>query len=111
MSVKKKALKIEEVKEMPGFDGTGPRGQGPMTGGGRGFCALPAESYSAPAREIPGAYGVGQASYYGRVAPTGPGYLSASQFYNRPRLGLASGRGVGQGMFSGRGRGRGNRRF
>lgn len=27
---------------MPGFDGTGPRGQGPMTGGARGFCALPA---------------------------------------------------------------------
>ena len=23
---------------MPGFDGTGPRGIGPMTGGGRGFC-------------------------------------------------------------------------
>ena len=26
---------------MPGFDGTGPMGQGPMTGGGRGFCAMP----------------------------------------------------------------------
>ena len=26
---------------MPGFDGTGPMGMGPMTGGGRGFCALP----------------------------------------------------------------------
>jgi hypothetical protein len=24
---------------MPGFDGTGPRGTGPMTGGGRGFCS------------------------------------------------------------------------
>ena len=23
---------------MPGFDGTGPRGAGPMTGGARGFC-------------------------------------------------------------------------
>ncbi|MFO8010102.1 MAG: DUF5320 domain-containing protein [Dehalococcoidia bacterium] len=23
---------------MPGFDGTGPLGMGPMTGGGRGFC-------------------------------------------------------------------------
>ena len=23
---------------MPGFDGTGPRGMGPLTGGGRGFC-------------------------------------------------------------------------
>jgi hypothetical protein len=27
---------------MPGFDGTGPRGRGPMTGGGRGFCVLKA---------------------------------------------------------------------
>jgi len=24
---------------MPGLDGTGPRGLGPMTGGGRGYCA------------------------------------------------------------------------
>lgn len=24
---------------MPGFDGTGPWGMGPMTGGGRGFCS------------------------------------------------------------------------
>ncbi|MDD5495696.1 MAG: DUF5320 family protein [Candidatus Omnitrophica bacterium] len=27
---------------MPGFDGTGPMGMGPMTGGGRGFCVAPA---------------------------------------------------------------------
>ncbi len=27
---------------MPGFDGTGPLGQGPFTGGGRGFCVVPA---------------------------------------------------------------------
>ncbi len=26
---------------MPGFDGSGPRGMGPMTGGGRGYCAVP----------------------------------------------------------------------
>ncbi|MBW2038178.1 MAG: DUF5320 domain-containing protein [Deltaproteobacteria bacterium] len=26
---------------MPGFDGTGPRGLGPMTGWGRGFCVVP----------------------------------------------------------------------
>ncbi|MBU2045008.1 MAG: DUF5320 domain-containing protein [Candidatus Omnitrophica bacterium] len=25
---------------MPGFDGTGPMGQGGMTGGGRGYCAV-----------------------------------------------------------------------
>ncbi|MFC1924529.1 DUF5320 domain-containing protein [Chloroflexota bacterium] len=26
---------------MPGFDGRGPRGMGPIAGGGRGFCAVP----------------------------------------------------------------------
>ena len=26
---------------MPGFDGTGPRGMGPMTGGGAGYCVTP----------------------------------------------------------------------
>jgi hypothetical protein len=25
---------------MPGFDGTGPRGEGPMTGRGEGYCAV-----------------------------------------------------------------------
>ena len=25
---------------MPGFDGTGPSGRGPMSGQGRGFCVL-----------------------------------------------------------------------
>lgn len=25
---------------MPAFDGTGPRGQGPMTGRGEGYCAI-----------------------------------------------------------------------
>ena len=34
---------------MPGFDGTGPRGMGSMTGGGRGFCAIP---LSAPQQEL-----------------------------------------------------------
>jgi len=26
---------------MPGFNGTGPRGMGPMTGRGMGYCAVP----------------------------------------------------------------------
>jgi len=51
---------------MPGFDGTGPRGMGPMTGGGRGFCAMPLQGaqpaynarwntpyYEAPAPYVP----------------------------------------------------------
>jgi hypothetical protein len=28
----------KEVRKMPGFDGTGPLGEGPMTGGGFGYC-------------------------------------------------------------------------
>jgi len=34
---------------MPGGDGTGPMGMGPMTGGGRGFCAgYPTPGYANP---------------------------------------------------------------
>ena len=42
---------------MPGFDGTGPLGQGPRTGGGRGFCppAVGPYYYGAPV-----VYGVGR---------------------------------------------------
>ncbi len=44
---------------MPGFDGTGPRGMGPLTGGGRGFCVVPG---GAPYRR----FGAGRfAPYYG----------------------------------------------
>ncbi len=39
---------------MPGFDGTGPRGMGPMTGGGRGFCNPYGPSYGMMPR-----YGAG----------------------------------------------------
>jgi hypothetical protein len=43
---------------MPGFDGTGPMGMGPMTGGGRGFCSpwgISARGYNFP-RQMPLAY-------------------------------------------------------
>jgi len=45
---------------MPGFDGTGPNGMGPMTGGGRGFCnprgmGATARRYGFPSR-VPYAY-------------------------------------------------------
>lgn len=35
------ARDAERRHAMPGFDRTGPRGAGPITGGGRGFCAIP----------------------------------------------------------------------
>jgi len=45
---------------MPGFDGTGPMGVGPMTGGGRGFCSpwgvgTSRRTYNFP-RRVPYAY-------------------------------------------------------
>jgi len=45
---------------MPGFDGTGPAGMGPMTGGGRGFCSP---------------WG-GRGTFPGYATPYGPGYGS-----------------------------------
>jgi hypothetical protein len=72
---------------MPGLDGTGPAGMGPMTGGARGWCN--------PYR----------ASYPGPVRPTYGGYPPAYGF-GRPRWGL--GRGFWRrGFRGGRGRGRG----
>lgn len=45
---------------MPGFDGTGPAGAGPMTGGGRGYCGT--------------GYGYGYGYGYGRGYGRGLGY-------------------------------------
>jgi len=58
---------------MPGFDGTGPRGMGPMTGGGRGFCSpwgmgAALGGYGAPPR-----IGYGY-PYYGWAGASHPFY-------------------------------------
>ena len=51
---------------MPGFDGTGPRGMGSMTGGGRGFCSP---------------WGIGTAYRpYGLPQGTGYGYSVTAPF-------------------------------
>ena len=52
---------------MPGFDGSGPQGMGPMTGGARGDCNPAAQGYSAgygPGRRM--AYGNGFRGGFGR---------------------------------------------
>ncbi|MBN2418377.1 MAG: DUF5320 domain-containing protein, partial [Deltaproteobacteria bacterium] len=41
---------------MPGFDGTGPQGMGPMTGGARGYCN-PNSAWRPP---YGGGYGMGR---------------------------------------------------
>lgn len=70
---------------MPGFDGTGPSGRGPMTGGARGWCN--------PYRPVPRGYGAYRPPVYGVRRPLyGRG---------RPRWGLA------RGFRGGWGRGRG----
>ena len=58
---------------MAGFDGTGPGGMGPMTGGGRGFCSpggvgAPFAGYGTPPRM---GYGY---PYYGRAGMPYPAY-------------------------------------
>jgi hypothetical protein len=50
---------------MPGYDGTGPRGMGPMTGGGRGFCAIPGTGRG---------FGIGRGLGFGRGGWAGRGY-------------------------------------
>lgn len=57
---------------MPGFDGTGPRGQGPMTGGGFGPCNQ---------RAGRGQYGGGRGMQRGMGRGRGGGYgMSARRF-------------------------------
>jgi len=76
---------------MPGFDGTGPAGAGPMTGGARGWCSP---------------YGVryGGAYRYPRAAYPAYGPYRRPFGFARPRVGL--GWGVRGGWGRGRGRGR-----
>jgi len=87
---------------MPGFDGSGPRGQGPMTGRGMGYCAVPvgdvASARGAVAR-------VATPYYPGMVispgaAPHGIPGTAYVRWGRCPR----SGRGRGFGRRGGRGR-------
>jgi hypothetical protein len=60
---------------MPGFDGTGPRGMGPMTGWGRGFCVVPISPSSPTYTEkgdYPPTYGVLGSKPYNGVGSTNP---------------------------------------
>jgi len=68
---------------MPGFDGTGPGGMGPMTGGGRGFCS----PWGTGAASRP--YGAFQGRGYGYpsygVAPVFPGAVPFAPSMTRER--------------------------
>jgi hypothetical protein len=78
---------------MPGFDGTGPMGQGPMTGGGRGFCSVPYRGYS------PYGYGMRQPYAY----PPAPPYPIYGPVFGAGRGGLPWGGGRGRVFGGGRG--------
>jgi hypothetical protein len=63
---------------MPGFDGTGPKGQGSMTGGGRGYCVMPVDGAKRQSiRGIPGARGGGRGRRNCFYATGLPGWMRA----------------------------------
>ena len=89
---------------MPGFDGTGPRGMGPMTGGGRGFC----NPYYAGARSpYGGPYPYSTPYGMGYMPPYGAGYSTPYAAYSYGAYAGGRGLGWGRGFGWGRGLGRG----
>ena len=89
---------------MPGFDGTGPRGMGPMTGGGRGFC----NPYYAQGRTpYIGANPYSTPYSTGYMPPYGAGYSTPYAAYPYGAYGFGRGFGGGRGFGWGRGFGRG----
>lgn len=79
---------------MPGGDGTGPMGMGPMTGRGAGYCA---------GFEVPGYANPVPRRYVGSAGPAaGPNEAGVPAGY--PVYGARPARGVGRGMGRGRGR-------
>ena len=80
---------------MPRFDGTGPRGQGPMTGRGEGYCAVRMPETGAEP------YGVAVAGRPVRAAAPARFWLRPWTWFGR---GLGRGYGRGRGVARGRGR-------
>ncbi|MBW1741525.1 MAG: DUF5320 domain-containing protein [Deltaproteobacteria bacterium] len=69
---------------MPGFDRTGPLGEGPMTGGGFGYCGSGRSTGYLPRRRtFYGRFGAGRGPGFGRGRVFGRGY-SIGYAYWRP---------------------------
>lgn len=65
---------------MPGFDGTGPMGQGPMTGGGFGNCNPRGEAMAPPRGQGAGrGAGAGQGMGAGRGGGRGRGFCGGGR--------------------------------
>ena len=97
---------------MPGFDGTGPGGQGPFTGGGRGFCVLPVGQGLNVSSGISGRWNYPtNASYPYQPAYGMPSNLMYGSYgYLGRSAGFTRGRRPGGAVFRGTGiRGRGRR--
>jgi len=80
---------------MPGFDGTGPAGMGPMTGGARGWC----NPYTAPYAGYGPYRAAYPASFRGYRRPLGfgrPRWGMRRSFWGRGRRGGGRGRGRGR---------------
>lgn len=64
---------------MPGFNGTGPQGMGPMTGGGRGYCSPGARGAGAGLRGGYRGRGYGGRPYgWGGVPPYAERFAATS---------------------------------
>ena len=80
---------------MPGFDGTGPQGRGPMTGKGMGFCVL--KEPKDKTGQVEGFVGIQGMP----VSQYGQSYATVRPMHGR---GLGRGFGCGRGFRGGRGR-------
>lgn len=89
---------------MPGFDGSGPAGAGPFTGGGRGYCA--ANLDNIPPRTT-GGLNRGSLPGTAAVAEQPPAPIFAGRRYVPVRAGFGGRRGFSNRRGRGAGRGRG----
>lgn len=69
---------------MPGFNGTGPLGQGPVTGRGMGQCTGAVPAGAVPARGF--GFGMGRGFGRGRGRGFGPGPMPAGYGYPQPAM-------------------------
>ena len=88
----------KEVRDMPRFDGTGPQGQGPMTGRGEGYCAVK----HPDSGEAPYGYAGVQGTPVRMVARPALGTRFARWIRPALRMGRGFGRGRGRGRRFGR---------